>query len=367
VACFLPLFGLLLLAVPTTIAVVQFVAGRRRADQTAVLWTLATAARANLPLAEELDALVDTLSRGQARKTRRLAERLRTGESLSVALDPPSGVIPSAAVLAVRVGEENGLLATALGEAAVTHSRLRSDGGHRLPLMSVAIPAAVFLAAVSIVGFLLYFVVPKFKKIFSDFGVGLPEVTNEFISVADVVVTYWHLVSLVSWVPPAVLVWAIVRHCRGWGEGDVPLLGRWFRRFDVPGILRQLAVPAAAGRPLLDTLHVLAAGHPRRAVRKDLSRAAEQCSDGDDCWYALRDVGLLRDPEAAALRAARRVGNVPWALERLAEAIESRLAHRGRTAFELVRPLGVLAVGLLVAVVEIALFSPLVELIANLD
>lgn len=360
-------FAFLFLLVPLAIAGVQFFVGKRHADQAAVLWTLAISLETELPLAEELEAVAGTLAGSHGRKTLKLAEHLRNGASLSEALRLTPGVIPRAAILASQVGEQNNALPTAMSEAAVRHAKTGPGAGSRVSTLSFTYPLALILVATLIFSFLMYYIVPKFKHIFSGFGTEMPEFTQQLFVVADVFVSYFYLFALALLPLLAVGVWVIDAYCRGWGESDVPLVGRWFRRLDMPGVLRSLATTVAANRPLDDTLDLLGKEHPRRAVQMALSKASEQSRRGDDCWYALCDAGLLNVREVAALRSAQRVGNLAWALEQIATTIERQISYRWRTVLEVVQPATILGLGLLVGVIEIAFFLPLMGLILDLS
>jgi type IV pilus assembly protein PilC len=357
------LLALLVLVVP----VIQLLVGKRHADQSAVLWTLAISLETELPLVEELDAVAGTLSRRHARKTRQLAERLRNGDPLSEALRWTPGVIPQAAILAAQVGEQNGVLPAAMSAAAVRHTKTGPGNNNILSATSFMYPVALLLIATLIVSFLMYYIVPKFKRIFSGFDAELPPVTQQLMAAADTWVQYYYLYVLLLWMPLVAGVWALKSYWQGWGESDVPWVGRWFRRLDVPGVLRNLATTVTAGRPLDDTLLLLAQEHRRRAVRSALKQAGEQCRKGDDCWYSLRDAGLLNAREVAALRSAQRVGNLAWALGKIAETIERRVAHRWLTIVEVAQPATVLGLGLIVGAIQIGFFAPLVSLILDLS
>ena len=354
-------------AIPLVIAAIQLSVGRRHADQAAVLWTLAIALDKQLPLVQELEAVADTLSKRHAAKTRRLAKGLESGDSLCEALRGAPGVIPRAAILAAQVGEETGVLPAALRDAAIRHAKSGPGTGTGFASVSLAYPFALLLFTLLIFNGLLYFVIPKFKKIFHDFGFELPAFTRGVLQVADVFNDYPILYLLILGLPLAVTVWAVNAYGRDWGEQDIPLVGRWFRRLDVPGVLRNLAATVAADCPLEDALSVLSREHRRQALRKALSQSYEKIRQGDDCWYTLRDAGLLTAHEVAVLRSAQRVGNLPWALRRLAETIERRLSHRWLTVLEVAQPVGVLGLGLIVGVIEIAFFAPLISLIQALS
>src|SRR5690606_16478289 len=58
-------------------------------------------------------------------------------------------------------------------------------------------PVAVITVATCIVGFIMYYIIPKFKEIFLDFGVELPAITEVLINLSDWVVNYWYLIPVI--------------------------------------------------------------------------------------------------------------------------------------------------------------------------
>lgn len=361
------LWGMLLVAV-IGISVTLIVAGKRKADQAAVLWALAIATERDLPLPAELDAVAAGLSSGHRRRTKRLAELLRDGCPLPVALQQMPRVIPRFALLAAQVGDENGTLPAALRDAAVrqTRSAESSGGGVSSPTMVIAYLLLMPLFCALTLSFLMYFIVPKYKKIFAAFDTELPEVTKSLLNVSDFFVLQPLLLFPLVLLPAGIVFCAAFAHQRGWGEFDPPLFGRLLRRLDVPNLLRNLAETLSADRPLREALAVMSLNHPRRALRKALTDALQALQKGDDCWYALKDAGLLTPNETAVLRSAQRVGNLPWALHALADGIERRFCYRWRAVLEFAQPVVVVTIGLISAALCFAFFMPLLKLIGGL-
>ncbi len=58
--------------------------------------------------------------------------------------------------------------------------------------------AVVFFAMATILAFICYYIIPKFKKIFDDFAVELPRPTVVLINAADFVVNYFYLLVFVA-------------------------------------------------------------------------------------------------------------------------------------------------------------------------
>ena len=58
-------------------------------------------------------------------------------------------------------------------------------------------PAVVITVAVAILTFIMVSIIPKFKKIFDEFGMKLPWATQVLIDTSEWFVDYWYVVPLV--------------------------------------------------------------------------------------------------------------------------------------------------------------------------
>ena len=104
----------------------------------------------------------------------------RHGLTLPEALDFVRKSAPAAARVLVRVGHDSGALPEALRDAAA--SRSASPPGWQTFGARVAYLCLVLAVMQAIVGFILYFIIPKFEAIFKDFGVDLPRLTSWMIA-----------------------------------------------------------------------------------------------------------------------------------------------------------------------------------------
>lgn len=356
------------LLIPIGIAVAMYVAGKRRLDQGAVLWSLAFGSEPGRSMARELTELAPRLSAIQRWRTIRLSQLVSDGTPLDAALRMVPGVVPHAAALEIQVGAQNGRLDSTLKQSAIRHGK--RPGYSALGIGSTS-SVLMYLLVVPLVTVLIVFglmtwIIPKFKAIFNGFGTDLPEATKRLIGVSDTMAgsVGGSLVFIGCLVALGYLTYA---YCRGWGENNLPLFGRLLRRLDVPGILRNLAATYAADRPLESALSVLSRNHRRTSVARALQAADIKCRNGVDTWQALVQVGLLKRSEADVLTSAVRAGNLWWALQHLADGIERRQSFRARAVLEIVQPLIVVAIGAMVAWISIAMFTPLLKLINDLS
>jgi type II secretory pathway component PulF len=106
--------------------------------------------------------------------------------------------------------------------------------------------------------------------------------------------------------------------------------------------------------------------YPKGWVRRRLDRVFTTVCAGADWIDSLRAQGLIRPADSAVLRAAERVGNLPWAMREVAESNRRRFNYRVYVLLQVLFPLVILLVGLTVAVFAAAYFTPLVTLIQRL-
>lgn len=341
---------------------------RRTSRQAALLSVLAIATEKKLPLTPMLDAFADESGFGWRHSVRDLSDMLQAGTSLPDALEAVPGVVPPEAVLAARIGAESGTLPAALRSAA---EKLAPRGEPATYSPGAVVLYLVFLTfvLVLITGFVMIYIIPKFRKIFEDFGVELPALTQLVIGTSDFAVTYGllfiPLLLAVLWIA---LVYGVAAGRRAIPvTGPFALLLRIVPRIATGDILRNLSYVVSAGRPLLGALSTMAASHPAALIRRRIDIVAFAVEAGGNCWQAMTDVGLIRRREAAVLSSAERAGNLDWALRELAGNIDSRIALRFGVVVEFARPVLLLAYGTTVATVVIGLFLPLVKLINDLS
>ena len=222
----------------------------------------------------------------------------------------------------------------------------------------------ISIGTVSLVFFLLYFITPKFKKIFFDFGVDLPATTQFVIRVCDGIAWNNSLAAGLWWLFVALLLASVVACLPGaWGDA---VRERLLGRVHAGTVLRALAVRVESGRPLPETIGILSASYPRRRMRARLARTLTRVQSGIPWFEALRRERLLTCGQAVVLEMAQRVGNLPWALREMADAGDRQFGYRAHLLVQLTTPVLVGMCGATIGVFAAGYFLPLVALLNQL-
>lgn len=331
------------------------------------LWQIYLAVRSRRPLADEIERLaLDSWGR-RRRRLKDMCEELQEGVD-------PQEVFDHAALVSTLEGAQlaTGLKTGRLPQVLNEILRRRTEFAKELPQVQNPVIAILYLWLVvvvmySVVGFISYWITPKFKKIFDDFGTELPRATIWVTRLSDAFANVWILgVPMVLLVLAALTGLALVPLAGG-VSGLRSRLAWWWPRICLPDVLRALSLAAQANVPLEEAFVPFVRRQLRIPLHNRLVRAQEVIRDGGDCWIALADEKLLKPPEAQFLRSAQRAGNLPWALETLSTRFEQQWQFWLMFCFEFVQPALVLAIGLVVAFVAVAYFLPLVKLINDLS
>jgi len=212
--------------------------------------------------------------------------------------------------------------------------------------------------------FIMLKIIPVFCRIFQDFDLELPRVTQALIAVSHVVVMYWPVFLL-----PILLILVFGVGLFGYAvypPTRLPLFNALHWRADCALVLRWLAIAVRRQRPMAEMVRLLAGYFPLAGLRRRLERAASRIDDGQEWSESLRQVGLIRRSEAALFQAAERAGNLAWALEEMADSGVRRATYRLRAWLNVLFPATVLVFGGGVFFIALGLMMPLFSLIQSL-
>jgi type II secretory pathway component PulF len=354
--------GVFGLAVVLVIVLAILLTRRRSINQEALLRCLAIAAGRALPLHLAIEAIAGQFNPRYRRRVLRVAGALSWGEPLPQALKQ-SKVVPLDALVLIRAGWESGAPAGALREAANAQETRQRTWSALVGRLAYILFVLWFIQAIAT--YIMTRVAPRLEAICRSYSIEVPELTSIAFAIGHEVAPLWPL-AVVMLVVELLLIVVLPFGLKNSWSWNIPLVGRFFVQRHSALILRALAGVVEAGRPLTTGLEALARDYPTRWVRRRLSWVLRDLNGGADWCAALRVRGLVRPGGAAVLDAARRAGNVAWALRETAENGERRLAYRLRAWLQVLFPLAVIGMGALVFLFAIVYFTPLVRLIEGM-
>lgn len=286
------------------------------------------------------------------------------GEALAHAFERSGRFVPlDYGVL--RIGEQTGRLGEALAFLADYYRKRIAQ--RRMVSGAVSYPIIILFTAVVVVIFMVLVIVPMFEQVYSRMGSELPQMTQWIISLSKTFPTFLAITALVG--IGVLLLWKIYgsrasvqRFVCGWLL-KIPLVGDTLRKNLQARFCKLLSLLASSGVPLLQGIGMLESIITFYSYRISFAQIARELERGACLSDAMERFTYLYDRRLVMLlRVGEQTGQLPEMLAREGEVLTAELEHRLRSLGNLLEPALILLVGLLVAVILIAMYLPMFRL-----
>jgi len=323
-----------------------------------------TLVRAGLPILKGLDLLADRLTDPKlGRYVRNVRDEVRTGTTLSDAFER-QGVFPPIYVTSVLAGERSGALAEVL-DRYLTYQRLTLSVRKKL-LVSLMYPSVLVVLVVSLILFLVTYVVPNFAELYRSMQANLPAPTRILIAVGTTARTYVLLgFAGVALALAGFWLWSRTEGAQvtldNW-KRRMPLFGEIWIKYQVAQFGRVLSTLLVGGIPLTQAL--VTAGRSLGAVllRRALDRAGTLVKEGKSLSASLGTTKLFPSLAIDMIEVGESTGALPQMLTSVAEFYEEDVSNRTAAVLSLIEPAIMIFMGLFVAFVLVALYLPIFSL-----
>ena len=334
-------------------------------DLALVTRQLATLVQAALPIEEALRAAA-AQSTSQKIKSMLLAVRARVmeGHSLAAALKEYPSAFPDLYRATVAAGEHAGHLGLVLDQLAdYTDQRQQSRQKIQLALLY---PVILMVASLTIVGFLLGYVVPDVVKVFVNTGQELPALTRGLIATSDVVKNWGWLMVLggVGGVMGLRLMLRDEKRLRLWHAFvlRVPLVGGLTRATNTARFASTLAILNRSGVPLVEALSISAAVIANLRIRDKVIEAAQKVREGSSLTRALDATQEFPPMMLHMIASGEKSGELDQMLARTARNQENDLGAQVALLVGLFEPFMLVFMGAVVLVIVLAILLPILSL-----
>jgi general secretion pathway protein F len=341
--------------------------GERLSTTELALFTrqLASLLEAGLPLEQAFSALLEQAERPYVRD---LIASIRSevigGAAFSSALARHPRDFAEIYRALVASGEQIGHLARVLSRLADYIER-RNALVQKVKL-AFTYPAIVTVVAFAIVIFLLTYVVPQIVSVFANTKQKLPLLTIIMLAVSDFVRAYG-LVMLVlligawfSW-RRALQNPVLKRRWHTWLL-TAPLYGKFERSLNTARFASTLAITTGSGVPILRALETSRETLSNVAMQELVEQASDNVREGVSLARALSTKQHFPPMLIHMIRAGEITGELPAMLERAASAQEQDLERRTLTIAGLLEPALILAMGVVVLLIVLAVLMPIIEI-----
>jgi len=306
--------------------------------------------KCGMPLTVALGSMTHLESKGiPSDVSKQLKQDVMEGKSLSDAMSKQPNIFTDLYVNMVRAGEQSGALYEVLKRLAAHYEKFAEVQSKFVA--ALIYPTIVACVGVVIIIFFMTFMLPKFMTIFQGLKVPLPWATRLLMDISNAFSRYWWLMALI-----AVAVAVIFKRFQATEMGrrkldswkmNAPVLGKAVRLNIFGQFARTLSTLLVNGVPVLTALKITEDIMPNKIVKEAIARTREEVTDGKTIAQPLAHSKLFPQLMIDLLKIGEETGDVPGALENIAETYENELSIQLRVMTNLIEPamIIVMAVG----------------------
>jgi type IV pilus assembly protein PilC len=346
----------------------QGVARRRRvrkqdvADMTA---QLAIMTKSGVDLASAIASLASQCERPQlAAVLRDVNELVHSGNTLSEALGQHTEVFDAAYVATVAAAEASGRMADVLNQLAEMQ---RSEMRLRRSIKSLlSYPVMLTAISSSVIATLVVLVLPKFADIFDQYDTPLPALTKVFLAVSvELRERWWIWGTLTVGAIVGAAMWRFTERGRLALDGMLirgAVLSQVTRPLLIGRTCRMLGLLLQSGVPLLQALRLCRHAIGNRVYKSLLDEMIDSVMNGHGMEPPLSQSDIVPTSAREMIVTAERTGNLAEVAALLGGYYEDEAENRMRTLVRLLEPAITVVMGLVVAVVVLAVMIPIFDL-----
>ncbi len=334
----------------------------RSADLAALCWQLTTMVEGGIPITSALETISDDVDNARLQQIlKQVLEKMHRGQPFSESLAEYPKVFNPLTIAMVMAGEAGGALPQTLRRLAEYFDE--RDKLRKKIVTAMAYPIFVFALIIGIVMFIMTFIIPRFRKMFDQFGGTLPAFTRGFMKFYDVVKFNIHYIAGVLVL--SIIVLSLVNKTRRghWTFSklvlDVPLFGKIVSQGFVATFCRTMSTLIGAGVSVLEVFDILAGMTNNDVIKAAVTRTRERIVEGSNLSLSLASSGFFPNLVVKMMQVGEESGALSRVLERTADYYERKVDAAVKTMISLLEPIMIVTVGGIVLVVVLALYLPI--------
>ena len=289
---------------------------------------------------------------------------IEAGSNLSDAMRKHPKVFNSLYANLVEAGEAGGILDTILGRLANYIEKALAL--KKKVKAAMVYPAAIITVAVTVVAFLMVFVIPTFATMFEGGGAELPGPTAMVMDISNFFRNQWYYI-----IGGPILFFILFRKVYATERGNIeidrfalklPVFGMLIRKVSTAKFSRTLGTLLASGVPLIEGMDICARTAGNKIVEIAILNSIEAIKEGETIAAPLARENVFPAMVIQMIDVGESAGALDAMLSKIADFYDEEVdtAVDGLTA--LLEPMLMVFLGIVVGFIVVAMYLPIFKM-----
>jgi type IV pilus assembly protein PilC len=318
-------------------------------------------------LSDALDAIAEQAEYGTFKLIiMRIAESVKTGESFSKVLTNYPKVFNAMFISMVKASEASGKMPEML-EVLSGYLNFESETRKRIK-GAMTYPFVMALMAVAATGTLMFFVLPKFMRIYESRGASLPKITQVLVGFSHILGNFELMTAIVTFIiciSTAMYYWSgtvLGRRVIDYLKIKTPVIGTMFVDTVITRSMRIMSTMINTGVSLLDSIEVLQGACQNYYFQRLWLNVDSKIQDGYQLSESIiisHGKNLIAPGVLQMIRAGEKSGKLGSVCDKISVFYEKKLESSIRNVMTLIEPIMISIMGGIIGTIAIALLLPI--------
>ncbi|MDO5640664.1 MAG: type II secretion system F family protein [Neisseria sp.] len=353
---------------PLRVSKVKAVRKRRITQEDITVFTrqLATMMKAGLPLMQAFELVArGHVNPAMTQLLMQVRADVEQGSSLGKAFAKHPKYFDRFYCNLIAAGETGGVLESLLDKLAVYKEKTQAIKKKVKSVLTY--PIAIIVVAVALIMVMMMFVLPAFKKVYSDMGAELPGMTQMVMNISDFFVSYgWAMI-----IGMIVLVFALFKlHQRSPAFQKrmdalmlkLPIFGSIVKKATIARWSRTTATLFAAGVPLVEALDSVAAASGNILYEEATQDIRSKVTQGLSLTSSMQGTDMFPNMVLQMASIGEESGSLDDMLNKSAEFYEDEVDNSIAQLSSLMEPIIMVVLGTIIGTLLVAMYLPLFNL-----
>ncbi len=340
-------------------------------DLTVLTRQMAILLDAGLPLIRSLKTLARQATNPIVKKTlEETAVSVEGGSTFSEALAQHPKSFDKLYLNMIRAGEAAGKLELILNRLATFREKAAKIQGKVKSAM--VYPSIIISIAVLITTGLMIFIVPKFKKTFTELleGEPLPGLTQFVMGISEFMINNWFI--LLPGIIGVVVVFKLIlkvpflKFYIDWVKYNLPLVGPIVSKTAISKFSRTLGTLMGSGVPILSALNIVKETSGNEVVSQAISKVYEAVKEGEGMAGPLQATKIFPEMVISMIEVGEETGKLPEMLDKIADTFDEEVDNAVAALTSMIEPIMMVGLAVVIGGIVIALFMPMIKIIEKL-
>lgn len=323
---------------------------------------LSSTLNSGLILTESLETISNDLENHYLRNViEGLISHIRSGSSFSNALLKYPAVFPNNYIAVVKSGEESGNLGKTLADL----TKYLEDVERLTQKIKSAIHYPLFLIGfcIFIVSVIVFFIIPKFRLIYSQARIELPTFTKIVINISEISLKNapWAILTLAIFTISFIFLLRLPRFRLAFDYFKLKLFifGKIIKKALIARFCRTLSILLSGGVGLVTALPISCDVTNNFYLRKVIDKIRNDVLSGSSFSVALKQEGVFPHMVVKMVQVGEKTGKLSDMLKHNAEYYDQELEATINAFTSLIEPILIVFIGCIVGTVVVAFYLPI--------